>query len=132
MALVPQISYRDAQQSDALDELVTDETAKLERFFPRIVSCRVLIERRRHRTGAPFQARITLSVPGEDIYINQAPDVHSSLLGDDKSDKPARIQKSTANVDAELKDPALAVRSAFKKARRRLQDYVRAREPASR
>lgn len=129
---VPQIAYRDVQQSDALDRLVLEEAEKLGKFFPRIVSCRVVIERRRHRTGSPFQARIVLSVPGEDIFINQAPDVHESLLGADESDAPARVQKSTANVDAALKDPVLAVRSAFKKARRRLQEYARKMEPASR
>lgn len=134
MAVTPQISYRDVQQSDALDGLIRDEAAKLERYFSRILSCRVLIEHmhRRHRSGAPFQARIVLSLPGEDIFINQEPDVHSSVAAEDENENPQRVQKWT-NVDAAFKDPALAIRSAFKKARRRLQDYVRLKaEPSFR
>lgn len=116
-----QISYRDVSQSDALDELISRETVKLERHFPRIMSCRVLIEHSRHRSGAPFNARIVLNVPGHEIVINQAGDVHErAQTGDDES--PARVQKHT-EVDAAYKDPVLAIRSAFKKAKRQLQDH---------
>ncbi len=101
-----QISYRDVTPSDALDQLITQEVSKLERYFSRIVNCRVLIEHRVHRMGAPFHARIDLSLPGHDIFINQA--------GTERSD-----------VDSAYRDPVLAVRSAFKKAKRQLQDYAR-------
>lgn len=101
-----QISYRDVPQSDALDKLIAHEAAKLERYFARIVNCRVLIERRVHRTGAPFHARIDLSLPRHEIFINQA--------GNERAD-----------VDPSYRDPVLAVRSAFKKAKRQLQDYAR-------
>ena len=101
-----QISYRDVTQSDALDELITQEVAKLERYFARIVNCRVLVERRVHRSGAPFHARIDLSLPGHDIFINQA--------GSERAD-----------VDSAYRDPVLAVRHAFKKAKRQLHDYAR-------
>jgi ribosome-associated translation inhibitor RaiA len=99
VAIPLQISYRDVTQSGALDTLIAHEVAKLERYFPRIVNCRVLIEHphRRHRTGAPYHLRIVLSVPGHEIVINQAGDVHESL----------------------------ELRAAFKKAKRQLQDYAR-------
>ncbi len=126
MSITPQISYRDVDHSDALDSLIVDETQKLERFFPRIISCRVLIEHRRHRTGAPYQARIVLSIPGEDIVINQGPDVHEHAVSNE-DDRPPKVRKSTENVDAAFKDPVLAIRSAFKKARRRLQDRAHLR-----
>lgn len=119
-----QVTYRDVDQSEALDALVSTEAEKLERYFGGILSCRVVIEHsheRRHR-GSPFQARITLSLPGNDVVVNQGPDVHDSIASGD--DETARVQKRT-NVDAAFKDPALAVRDAFKRARRRLQDHVR-------
>lgn len=115
MAVPLQISYHGLEQSDALDALVTDEAAKLERYFERILGCRVRIEHshEHQRSGAPFQARITLNLPGEDVFINQEHDVDDVL-------KP-------------FKDPALAVRHAFKKARRQLQDRIRVkREPSFR
>jgi ribosome-associated translation inhibitor RaiA len=108
VAIPLQISYRDAPQSDALDRLVAHELAKLERYFPRIVNCRVLIEHSygRNRAGAPYHLRIELNVPGHEIVINHAVSAHEPL-------------------DASDKDPAVAVRTAFKKAKRQLQDYAR-------
>ncbi len=117
-----QISYRDVQPSDALDDLVRSEAARLERFFGGILSARVVIEHahRRHREGDPFHVRIELSVPGEDIAVNRMADVRATIVG---SEDP-RVHKS-AEVDAPYKDPSLTIRDAFKKARRQLQDYVR-------
>jgi ribosome-associated translation inhibitor RaiA len=108
--LVPlQTTYRDSPRSPALDALIEEEAAKLEQFFDRITSCRVLIERAEHhqRQDAPFHIRIDLRVPGEEIVVNRSP-------------------------DAADKDAPLAVRTAFHEARRQLQDYVaRMREPLS-
>lgn len=127
-----QITYRDVTQSDAMDSLVSKEAEKLARYFGGILSCRVTIEHahRRHRLGAPYQARIIVGVPGQDICVNQAGDVHDSLGPDDEL--PARVSKRV-QVDGAYKDPALAIRTAFRRARRKLQDYVRLLgEPASR
>ncbi|MGZ3499128.1 MAG: cold shock domain-containing protein [Vulcanimicrobiaceae bacterium] len=117
-----QVSYRGIQPSDALEGLVRNEAAKLEQFFGGILACRVVIEHtyRRHREGAPFHARIELSVPGEDISVSQMADVRANILGSED----LHVRKR-AEVDAPYKDPAFAIRSAFKKARRQLQDYVR-------
>lgn len=132
MAVPLQIAYREIDRSDALDALIGSEAAKLERYFTNILGCRVLVERAHahQREGAPYQARITLNLPGEDVFINQGPDVHHSIESDDETG--ARIQKRT-NVDAAYKDPALAIRAAFRKARRQMQDRVRLmREPSFR
>jgi ribosome-associated translation inhibitor RaiA len=88
-------------QSDALDTLIAHEAAKLERYFPRVVHCRVLVERlyRRSGAGVPYHLRILLSVPGHEIVVNQTASVHES--------------------------PVAAARTAFKKAKRELQDYAR-------
>lgn len=107
MAVALQISYRGVDQSDALDALVADEALKLERYFGRILACRVLIEREHRRSAAPFFARLTLNLPGEDVFINHAGDVDDAL--------------------AAFKDPVVAIRQAFKRARRQLQDRVRLR-----
>jgi ribosome-associated translation inhibitor RaiA len=106
MAVPVQVAYRDLEPSDALNALVQSEASKLERYFDGIISCRVVIEQahRRHHSVAPFYARIVLSVPGEEIYVNQS-------------------AESSAPND-ESRDPASAVRSAFRKARRSMQDYV--------
>lgn len=113
MAVPLKVSYRDVAQSDALDQLIADEAAKLERYFGRILGCRVLVEHahEHQRSGAPFQARITVNLPGEDVFVHGSADVDDVL--------------------APFKDPALAVRDAFKRARRQLQDRIRVNRESS-
>jgi ribosome-associated translation inhibitor RaiA len=132
MAVPLQISYREIDRSEGLDRLVAHEAAKLEGYFEGILSCRVVIEHDHHRqrSGAPYQARVTLSLPGEDVFINQTVDVHERPPADDESDVHQTVQKR-ANVDAAFKDPVLAIRSAFKKARRVLEDRARRMREAS-
>ena len=105
MAIPVQISYRDMQHSEALDQLIARELGKLEHFYSRISGARVVVEHAHRRAGAPFHARIVLNVPGEDIFVN----------------------REDAQAEAVFKDPVAAIRSAFRKAKRQLQEYVRVR-----
>ena len=63
------ISYHHCAPSDALNALIREKALELERFYPRITSCRVVVERpgyhHRHGKGAHFRVRIEVSVPGE-------------------------------------------------------------------
>lgn len=101
MAIPLQISYRDIVQQDALERLITDEVGKLERYFPRIVNCRVHVEHVHGRRGSapPYHLRIVLDVPGQEIVTNHSGG-HASLA-------------------------SAAVHGAFKKAKRQLQEYAR-------
>ncbi len=129
--MVPiQITYRGFDSSEPLDRLIRDEAAKLEKFFDRIVSCRVLIERQygHHHTGSPFHVRLNIVVPGADLAIVTEPSVKVPPLGDEAQ----RLHKSD-EIDAIYKDPALTVRDTFRRAKRRIQDYARRRnEPHAR
>jgi cold shock CspA family protein len=116
MILPLQTTYRNFTRSRELDALIQEEAAKLELFFDRITSCRVLVEQaeHHHRHGAPFHIRIDLRVPGEEIVVNRSPDIRNDAPQSSKS----------AEVNAANKDAPLAVRTAFREAGRRLQDYV--------
>lgn len=117
-----QITYRELMQSDALDRLIHEEVDKLERFFPRIISCHVMIERayRHPKAGSPFHVRIELGLPGDRITVNSEPNIRTTIVGSDEQ----RVRKS-AEVSGAHKDAALAVRDAFHRAKRRIQDYSR-------
>lgn len=119
----PQISYRDVPPSQSLDRLIQDEAAKLARFFDGIISCRVLVERahRRHGTGSPFHVRIEVGVPGEQLVVSHTADTRPVPSADDE--ERARVSKALEH-EPQHKDPALAVRDAFHKAERRMQDYA--------
>ncbi|MBV9263532.1 MAG: ribosome-associated translation inhibitor RaiA [Candidatus Eremiobacteraeota bacterium] len=122
MTLPVQITYRKIRRTEALDAVVREEAAKLERFFERIVSCRVLIEQaHRHRhAGVPFHVRIDLGVPGDELVISNEPTLRATLVGEEK----ARPEKAF-ELDVDHKTADRAVRDAFRKAQRRLQDYAR-------
>jgi Sigma 54 modulation protein / S30EA ribosomal protein len=98
MELPLQITYRGVGPSKRLNQLIRKEGMKLEHFFSRIVSCRVLVEREpRHlKESAPFHVRVELGVPGNELL-----------------------------TDTMERDPEGAVRGAFRRARRRVHDYAR-------
>lgn len=84
---------------------IREEAEKLEQFCERITSARVVVLRpqHRHQKGDRFQVQIHLVVPGAaDIVINQDPGVAKAH-----------------------EDVLVAIRDAFKAARRQLQDLVR-------
>jgi len=93
-----QVSLHGIAQSDALDDAIRRRAAKLERYYDRIVSCRVVLELAAHqRKGKQYTVRIDLKVPGSELAITREHD----------------------------EDPQVALRDAFDAARRRLEDYAR-------
>lgn len=66
MMQVPlEISYRGVEKTEALDALVNEKVAKLERVCNYINSCRIAIEKIHDRpsSGSPYRVRIDLTVP---------------------------------------------------------------------
>jgi ribosome-associated translation inhibitor RaiA len=94
-----QITVLNLPHSAALEARVRKMADKLEKFHPRIVSCRVGIEElRRHRSsGRLFHVSVDLRIPGKEIVSNHRHD----------------------------KDPYLALRDAFLSLRRQLEDAAR-------
>ena len=99
MLLPLQITMRGMRHSDAVETAIRKKAAKLEKFHPKIVSCRVVVEQlaRHMRRGRQFVARIDLKVARREFAINHDHD----------------------------KDPLIALRDAFDAARRVLEDHAR-------
>jgi ribosome-associated translation inhibitor RaiA len=121
MEIPVQVTYRGLDPSEALSELIRKEAEKLDKFFERIVACRVHVEREQGhvRSGAPFRVRIDLTVPGGELTIDTGKSVRTSA-----PDEEAPARRKSADIDAAHKDPVLAVRDAFRRARRRTQDFA--------
>jgi len=103
-----QISFEGLDHSDALEHRIREEVGKLEKFYERMTSARIVISRpqRRHHKGDVYQVRIHLTLPGaSDIVITREP----AMTG--------------AHEDAYV-----TVRDAFNAARRQLQDVNRKRQ----
>ncbi len=76
MQIPVQITFRDMEPSPAIEERVRERAAKLERFYDRITSCRVLVEEphlHQHK-GKLFHVRIDVTVPGGELVANRSHD----------------------------------------------------------
>jgi ribosomal subunit interface protein len=99
-----QISFRNMDPSPAVEAIVREKAAKLDRFFERIVSCDVTIEapHRHHHKGKLYKVRIDVGMPGNDVHVNQ------------------EGPKNQAHEDVYV-----AIRDAFDAAVRQLEDHAR-------
>lgn len=106
MIIPLQITFRHMEPSPALDARIRELAARLDKFSDSIVRCHVIVEPLDHHQhqGALYSFRIDITVPDKEIAIRRA--------------HPA---------DHAHEDPYVALRDAFKAARRRLQDYERRR-----
>jgi cold shock CspA family protein/ribosome-associated translation inhibitor RaiA len=121
MTLAPQITVRNIEPAVNLEPVVLKEIAVLERFFKRVMSCRVLIEKvGKRKLGGLYNVRIDLGVPNEELVVEHLPNLHRSLRerGASKTTKQSEIRRPNREVHR-------AIHQAFQEMRRRLQDYVR-------
>ena len=104
MLLPLQITFRHMDPSPAVEARVRELSARLERFYDSITSCRVVISTppAHSHKGGPFSVRIDVTVPGGEVFVNSEHD------------------KSGAHVDVYV-----ALRDAFDDLRRQLEDYAR-------
>ncbi len=104
MQLPLQITFRNMEASPAMEGLIREKAAKLDRYHNHIMSCRVMVEaRHRHRhKGVIYHVRLDITVPGKEIVISREPE-----------------------LDHAHEDVYVAIRDAFDAARRRLEDAAR-------
>ena len=104
MKLPLQITFRHMQPSAAMEARIRELAARLERFNPHIARCHVIVESPpgHQEQGALFQCHIDITVPDEEIAIRR-----------------------THAANHAHEDPYVALRDAFRAARRRLEDYER-------
>jgi len=106
MQVPVQVTFRHMPKSDQVEAECWKEAAKLDRYFDRIMGCRIVIDEphRHHAIGNLFQVRIDVTVPGGELVITREPPQHH-----------------------ESEDFHVALREAFDSMRRRLEDHVRTR-----
>jgi cold shock CspA family protein/ribosome-associated translation inhibitor RaiA len=122
MILPVQVTFRNVQSSEAVEARIREEAAKLDKFYDRIMSCRVTVEAVHHRLdrGNPYHITIDLTVPGAELVVKQEPSLHKPTQQIDEE----RIPKDVL-VEGSHQDMYVAIRDAFDEMRRELEDYVR-------
>lgn len=110
MQLPLQITFRDIAPSPAIEAAIREKAEKLNRFYDRIIGCRVLVEapHRHHHKGKLYHVRVDLTVPDGELVASRNPD------------------QNHAHEDAYV-----AVRDAFEAVRRQLEDYSARRRGAT-
>ena len=99
-----QISFRDMESSAAVEGKIRERAAKLDRYYDRIMACRVVVEapHRRHHQGKLYHVRVDVTVPQGELVVSREPMDHHPH-----------------------EDIYVAIRDAFDAAQRRLADYAR-------
>lgn len=98
------ITFRDLESTPAIEGFVRRWASKLETAYDRIERCQVVIERphQHRRQGQHYHVRVTLAVPGPDVEVSRD---HA--------------------LDGAHEDLYVAIRDAFRAARRQLEDHAR-------
>lgn len=104
MQLPLQVTFRDMPRSEAVEARIKEKAEKLDKFYDRIMSCRVVVQapHTHHHQGKLFSVRIDITVPNGELVVSK-----------DHHDNHAH------------EDVYVAIRDAFAAAQRQLQNYVR-------
>ncbi len=74
MQVPPEISFRNVEKTETLNNLIDEEVKKLDKAHRNLISCRLAIERphRAQRTGNPFRVRLGVRVPrGNEVVVTR-------------------------------------------------------------
>lgn len=105
MSFPIQVTFRNLDKSDSLDEYTRKKADKLSMYSEKIARCRVTLEApHRHSThGTHYSVRISMTIPGHEIVVNS----HASI---DKSSEDLY-----ATIDAAFEDAATALSRALQR-----------------
>lgn len=104
MKIPLQITFRNVQHSAAVEEKIREKVKKLEQYYDRITSCRVVVEapHKSHHKGTLYHVRVDMTLPGEEIVVARDPKEHQAH-----------------------EDVYVAIRDSFEAVRRQLKKHVR-------
>ena len=108
MQIPLQITFRNFGRSPAVEASVQGHAERLDKYYDRIMACRVVVEKRHkhHQHGNHFHVSVDVTVPGGELIASREPDEHHAYT-----------------------DVYVAIRDAFDTMRRQLEDYARRQDP---
>lgn len=111
MQLPLQITFRGMPHSDSLDAHVRRRAHKLDRLYPRLTSCRVVVEvsHRHHRQGKKYRVSIDMTVPRAELAVSHAPQDERTL-----EDAHATVDQAFDEAERKLEDWAHRLRGETK------------------
>ncbi|HKJ70902.1 MAG TPA: HPF/RaiA family ribosome-associated protein [Gammaproteobacteria bacterium] len=75
MQIPPEVTFRGMDHSEAMEGKIRERAQKLDRFYDRIMSCRVVVEapHRNHHKGKIYHVSLDVTVPGSELVVNRDP-----------------------------------------------------------
>jgi ribosome-associated translation inhibitor RaiA len=106
-----QITFRGMPPSESLEAHVRRRAQKLDRLYPRLTSCRVVVEvsHRHHRQGKRYRVSIDMTVPRAELAVSHAPQDERSL-----EDAHAAVDRAFDEAERELEEWARRIRGEVK------------------
>lgn len=102
MRIPLQIAFHGIDHSDAIEQNIRGEVAKIESLCDRVTACRVAVEAH-HNVAAvrrpPFHIRIDLTMPGTELVVTNDP-----KDGHPHDDLPAALRRAFAAMERRLKN----------------------------
>jgi len=122
MILPIQVTFRKLESSAMVEQWIREEAVKLDEFYNRIMSCRVVVElpNRRRQWGNLYHVRIDVTVPGGELVVRRQPSLHAPIQQLHEAKVVKHLEVTTPH-----KELRQAIDDAFKAMGRRLQDYAR-------
>lgn len=70
-----EIRFHNLSPSDAVEAMIRERAAKLDKLYDRLTSCRVAVEapHKQHRKGNIYTVTINIGVPGGELMVNKEP-----------------------------------------------------------
>ena len=83
MQIPLQITFRGLTPSPAIESLIRQRSARIERFYDRIIRCHVVVDmpHRHQRKGRQFSVHVDITTPESEIVVTRAaePDVDDRI-----------------------------------------------------
>lgn len=102
-----EISTRLIQLSPALEADLRKRAARLERYYDRITSCRIAVERpsNHHNEGGPYRVRLDITVPGSELVANKEADDLNAAIRDAFQAAERQVDEFSQRRRGDVKTP---------------------------
>lgn len=101
-----QITIRDIDHSDAVEQRIRQKAEKLNLYSDRIISCHIVVEQtmRHKHQGKLHNIRINLTVPGKELFVNrnEQEDLYVAIR-DAFDDMARKLEEETQKIKGEVK-----------------------------
>ncbi len=110
MQIPLELSARAIELDAAMEADLRRRAAKLERYYDRITSCRIAVERptgNHHNEGGPYRVRIDITVPGSELVADKEGQDLNATVRDAFKAAERQVEEFSQRRRGDVKTPVL-------------------------